>query len=219
MTQVTAPCRPSSIRMRGTLAEMPKADVDRVAVAQFLRDAPRDHLGDVELRGLERGQRPEDFARNRRLIGRVRRLQLVGRDDDDVDQHAGHDDVVRTQRSRGGEALDLRDHEAAVVAHRERLIERTENAALVLVGEVAALVGGGRANDRDMGRDGREEQPVLAGEIDPADDRLRRRPWRSSRSLRARDRRTCPCRPWSARPAACAAASRCMSNRMPEGTL
>ena len=129
-----------------------------------MRDAARDDLGDVELRRLERRQRPEDLAGDRRFVGRMRRLQLVGRDDDDVDQHAGHDDVVRPQRARRGEALDLRDDEAAVVAHRKRLIERPENAAFVLVGEIAALVGGGGADDRDVGNDGREEQPVVAGE-------------------------------------------------------
>ena len=68
----------------------------------------------------------------------------------DVNEHAGHDDVVRTQRAGGGKALDLGDHEAAIVAHAQRLIERAENAALVLVREVAALIRRGGANNRDM---------------------------------------------------------------------
>ena len=176
-----------------------ETDVDGVAVAQFLRDPARDHFGDAERRGLERRERTEDLARDRRIVGRVGGLLLLGRDDDDVDQNSRHDDVVRAQRSGRGEALDLRDHQAAVVANGERLIERAENAAFVLVGKIAALVGGGGADDRDIGRDGRKEQPVLAGELDRARRSARRSPWRSSRSPRARDRRTCPCRPWSAR--------------------
>ena len=45
----------------------------------------------------------------------------------------------------------------------------------MFVGEVSALVGGGRADDGDLRRNGRKEQPVLAGKRDPADNRLGRR--------------------------------------------
>ena len=76
-----------------------EADVDRVAIAQLLRHAPRDHLGDIEFWRLERGQRPEDFARDGWLVRRVRRLQLIRRDHDKIDKYAGHDDIVRPQRS------------------------------------------------------------------------------------------------------------------------
>ena len=97
----------------------------------------------------------------------MRRLHLVRGDDDEVDQHARHDDVMRSQSARRGKAFDLGDHDAAVVARRKRLFERPENAAFVLVGEVAALVGGGRANDGDLRRNRREEEPIVAGEIRP----------------------------------------------------
>ena len=121
--------------------------------------------------------------------------------------------------ARFGEPLDLGDDDAAIVAHAERLIERAEIAAFMFIGKIAALVGGRRADDRDIGNDRRKEQPVLAGESDARDDRASPPPWRSSRS---------PARAGSANvsmpilvstPGRLAAASRCMSNRMPEGTL
>ena len=148
-----------------------KADVDRVALAQLLGDAAGDDLGNVELRQFERRQRPEDFAGNRRIVDGLRRLQLIGRDHDRVDEDARHQHLLRLQRARLGEPFDLGDHHAAVVAHAQRLIERAEIAALVLVGEIAALVRGGRANDRDVGNDRRKEQPFVVGEGDAAHNR------------------------------------------------
>ncbi len=143
-----------------------EADVDGVAVAQFLRDAAGDDLGDAERRRLERstaGGRSRPKSRDRRACwwsasGRARR------------------------RSRRPECPARRRHAAAsepaaasrltcaitrppLLRTRERLIERAENAALVLIGEIAALVGGGGADDRDIGDDGRKEQPVFAGEV------------------------------------------------------
>ena len=166
-----------------------------------MRDAPRDHLLDVELRHAEGRQRPEDLARDRRIVGRLRRLQLVRRDDDVIDQHAGHAHVMRLQRAVLDDALDLRDDDAAIVARRQRLLEPAEIGALVLVGEVAALVRRGGADDRDLRRDGSEIEPVLAVEL--LDLRtigsLAARSWRSPRGA---GRRKCRARPWSARPAA-----------------
>ena len=155
ITQVTLPCWPSSSRMRGTLAEMPKPMLTAMPSRKLHRHAARDHLLDVQLRHAEGRQRPEDLARYRRVVGRQRRLQLVGRDDDVVDQHAGHTHVMRLQRAVLDDALHLRDDDAAIVARRQRLFEPAEIGAFVLVGEVAALVGGGGADDRDVGHDRR----------------------------------------------------------------
>ena len=152
-----------------------KADVDRIAVAQLLRDAPGDDLGDVELRRLERRQRPKDLARDRRLIGGMRRLQLLWRDHDIIDENAWNDDVVRAQSACRRQPLYLSDDDAAVVANGERLVERAENAALMLVGKVSALVGGRCADDGDLRRDGRKEEPLLSSETDALDDRIGRR--------------------------------------------
>ena len=107
-------------------------------------------LSTSKRRQLERRQRAENLAGDRRIVERLRGLHLVGRDDDRVDEHAGHDDVAAAQRADVGEPLDLGDDDAAVVAGGERLIERAEIAAFVLVREVAALVGGGGADDRDV---------------------------------------------------------------------
>jgi hypothetical protein len=41
----------------------------------------------------------EIFARDGWLVRRVRRLQLIRRDHDKIDKYAGHDHVVRPQRS------------------------------------------------------------------------------------------------------------------------
>ena len=46
-----------------------EADIDGIAVSQLLRNAPRDDLGDIEFRHLERRQRPENLARDGRIIG------------------------------------------------------------------------------------------------------------------------------------------------------
>ena len=78
---------------------------------------------------------------------------------------------MRPQGTSGGEAFDLCDHQSAVVAHAERLIKWAENSPLMLIGEVAALVGRGGADDGDVGNDGRKEQPVVAGKIHAAHDR------------------------------------------------
>ena len=149
-----------------------EADVDRIAIAKFLGYPPCDDLGDIELRRLERRQRPKDFARNSGFVRRVRRLQLIRRDHDVVDEYAGHDDVMGAQRTGGGKPLDLRDHDPAVVAHRQSLIERPENAPFMLIGKISSFVSRCCANDRYLRSDGREEQPVVAGEGDALHDRL-----------------------------------------------
>ena len=79
----------------------------------------------------------------------MRRLHLIRRDDDRVDEDAGHENLLRLQRARLHQPLDLGDDDAAIVAHGERLIEWAEIGALMLVGEIAALVGRGGANDGD----------------------------------------------------------------------
>ncbi len=153
ITQVTAPCRPSSSRMRGTLAEMPKPRLTQLPPCSSCATRRAIDLLDVEFRHAERIERPEDFAGDRRIVERLRRLLLVGIDDDVIDQHARHAHVMRLQRAFLGDALDLRDDDAAIVAGGQRLIETAEIGALVLIGQVAALVGGRRADDRHLRHD------------------------------------------------------------------
>jgi hypothetical protein len=67
-------------------------------------------------------------------------------------------------RRGANHALDLRDHDAAAVASSKRLVHGAEQRAFVFVGQVPALVGGGRAQDGHARRDRRVEQPLLTGE-------------------------------------------------------
>ena len=180
----------------------PEPEVRGHPVLQLHRRAPRDDLLDPVLGEVEARPRPHDLARDRRVVERLGRLQLVGIDDHEVDEMPRHPHVVRPQRPRRRHPLHLRDDEPAVVADRDRLVEPAEIGALVLVGEVAVLVRRGRPDDRHVRDDVREVQPGLAAELDAADDRLRRGARRSSRSPRGSDRRRCRARPGSAPPAA-----------------
>ncbi len=109
-----------------------EAEIDRPALLQLLRHAARDRLADPELHQGEARQRPEDFARDRRIIGRLRRLPLIGRLDDIVDENARHAHVMRLERPGLGDALHLRDDLAAGVMRRHRKIERAEIGAFLL---------------------------------------------------------------------------------------
>ena len=150
ITQVTSPCRPFLEQDARHVGRDAEAEIDRAAGLKLLRDAARDDLLDVELRHAEAFERTHDLTRDRRVVERLRRLLLVGIDDDVVDQHAGHADIVRPERAVLGDALDLRNDDAAIVAGGERLVETAEIGAFVLVGEIAALVGGGGADDGDL---------------------------------------------------------------------
>ena len=92
--------RPSSIRMRGTLAEMPKpiltASPSRSSCAT--RRAITFAMSNLGVSNDDK--RPEDLAGDRRLVDGVGRLQLVGRDDDIVDHDARDDHIVRPERIR-----------------------------------------------------------------------------------------------------------------------
>ena len=115
---------------------------------------------------------PHSLAADGGVKRGLRGLPLLRLDDHEIDQHAGHVNGHRLQRAGVGKPLDLGDHDAAVVARGQRLIERTEVGALVLPGDVAAIVGAGAANDGDIGHDRREVEPGVAVEFGAADDRL-----------------------------------------------
>ena len=61
-----------------------------------------------------------------------------------------------------GDALDLRDDQAAAVVHRDR--QPVERERLALHRDVAVRVGGGAADDGDMDRERLVEQEVLAAD-------------------------------------------------------
>ena len=129
------------------------------------RHAARYRLLDIHLRVAEGGKRAKNLARDRRIVRRQRRLQLVGVDHDVIDQHTGYANVMRLQRAVLDHALDLGNHDAAIVVRGERLFQSAEIGAFVLVGEVAALVGGRRADDRNVRHDRAEIEPFVAVEL------------------------------------------------------
>ena len=79
---------------------------------------------------------------------------------------------MRLQRAVFDDALDLGDDDAAIVVRSQRLLQPAEIGAFMLIGQVAALVGRGGADDRDMRRDGRKIEPLLAVELLDAHDRI-----------------------------------------------
>ena len=166
ITHVTSPSRPSSTRIRGTSAEMPNPRFDRFAVTELDRGAPGDHLLGAPLGELERGAgRSVVAGRLREELG-LRRLELIGGNDDRVDHDARHADGLRRQRPALGESLDLGDDVAAVVVGSERLVEHAERRPLVLAREVPVLVGGRGADDRHVNSDGPQVEPLSAVELD-----------------------------------------------------
>ena len=66
------------------------------------------------------------------------------------------------QRAALGDALDLRDDDAAAVVRRHRDRQRLERQRLALHRQVAVGVGGGGADDADVDREGLVEQALLA---------------------------------------------------------
>ena len=100
-------------------------------------------------------------------------LRLGGIDHDQVDQHAGHLDLLRRQRAAQRHALDLCDDEAAGAArglrHRDHLAED----GFVLHGDVAVLVRGGAADERNVDVERLEEQVVLAVDLHEFDQIVR----------------------------------------------
>ena len=137
-----------------------------LAGGELLRGAAGDDFLQAPVGQLEAVVGTQDLTADGRVVGGLRGLLLVGVHDHEVHQRSGHVHLQRLQRSGAHHALDLCDHDPTVVARGERLIERAEVCAFVLVGQVAAFVRGGGAQDRDPWRDGRVEQPLFAGEGD-----------------------------------------------------
>ena len=159
-----------------------EAEIDGASRLKFHGDTARDDFLDVEIRQREIFQWMENLAGYGRIVERLRRLLLVGIDDDVVNEDAGNAHIMRLHRAALGDAFDLRNDNAAIVAHRQRLIEAAEIGAFMLIGEIAALVRGGGANDRDLRNDRLEEQPFLAARTRSCEQPV---PWRQRRSWRS----------------------------------
>ena len=109
----------------------------------------------------------------RRVPGDVG-LPLVRLDVDVVDQGAGHLDVAHPQAAARRELADLGDDDAAAVARGHRHRQHLALDGLALHRQVAVLVGGRAADDRDVDREGVEEQPLPAAQRDDLDEVLGR---------------------------------------------
>ncbi|ENN85758.1 hypothetical protein RHSP_03418 [Rhizobium freirei PRF 81] len=149
-----------------------EAKIDAASGLELLSHAPGDHLLYVEFGNSEAVERTEDLAGDGGIVEGLRRLLLIGIDDQVVDQHPGYAHIVRLQRTFLGDALDLRDDDAAVVAGSQSLIKAAEIGAFMLIGEIAALVRRGRADDGDLRHDRREEQVVVTFKRHALDHRL-----------------------------------------------
>jgi len=125
---------------------------------------------------------------------------------------------VRTQRSGDGQPLDLRDDNATVIARSEGLVDRAEYAALMFVGEVAALVRRRRPDNGDLrvivGKNSQscpaKATRLTIGSADAFG-------FIAQPSRAGSTKVSIPT--WVSTPGRLAAASRCKSNRIPEGML
>ena len=72
---------------------------------------------------------------------------------------------MRAQTACGGQAFDLGNHQPAVVAHSNRLIQPAQISAFVFIGQIAALVRRGGAQNADVGDDVGKVQPRFAAKF------------------------------------------------------
>ena len=103
----------------------PEAEVDGLTGTQFLGRAASNDL--LEGEGEGRGPSgPAQLTGEGRVVAGLGGLQLVGRDDERVDEDAGHADRSRDQAAALGEAFDLGDHDAAVVVGGVGKVQRAQ---------------------------------------------------------------------------------------------
>ena len=102
-----------------------------------------------------------------RIVLRAEGLPVVFRlrHHDAVDQHAGHFHLARIERAAFGDALDLRDHDAAGIVRGHGDGERLQRQRFLLHGEIAVGVAGRGADDADIDRKRLVEQIFLAVDV------------------------------------------------------
>ena len=122
-------------------------------------------------------------------------LPLLRIDDDEIDEDAGNLHVLGRQRIASRHALDLHDDDAAGAPRRLRHRQHLAEHGLLLHRDVAVLVGGRAAQERDVDRHRLEEQPFLAGEVDHLDE-IGRRARALPRALLARVDERVEARSW-----------------------
>ena len=150
------------------------AEVDDAAQGQLHRGAAGDDLAGVERQRRAGVERHPELAGEGVVVGRGVGLAVVLRlgDHDAVDERAGDQHALRGQRAGDGDALDLDDDDAVGVVRGHGGGGGVELQRLALHGGVAARVGGGGAQEGDVDREGAVEQPLLAVDLEEADDVL-----------------------------------------------
>ena len=91
---------------------------------------------------------------------------------DAIDQHARHFHLTRIERAAFGDALDLRDHDAAGIARGHGDGERFERQRFLLHRQIAIRVAGRSPDDADIDRKSLVEEIFLAVDFHQADDVL-----------------------------------------------
>ena len=86
--------------------------------------------------------------------------------DDAIDQDAWDLDVTRVERAGGGDALHLRNDEPFAVLGCRRQRQIVEGQRLLFHRDVAVVIGGSPADDRDVDWKRLVEQPRLAIDFD-----------------------------------------------------
>ena len=81
---------------------------------------------------------------------------------DAIDQHARHFHLTRIERAAFGDALNLRDHDAAGIARGHGDGERFERQRFLLHCQIAVRVAGRSPDDADIDRESLVEEIFLA---------------------------------------------------------
>ena len=113
-------------------------------------------LRSSHLQRLQRVHRARGSRRRSRRSRAREGLHVILRplgDDDAVDQDARDLHLPRIQAAALGDALDLRDDEAAAVVRGHGDGQRLQRQRLALHGDVAVGIGGGAAHDADIDRE------------------------------------------------------------------
>jgi hypothetical protein len=146
-----------------------EAQVDNGVDLQFGRGPAGDHLLQAELDRFDVVEVAMHLPGQGRVVDGLGGLHLVGGDDDGVDQDPG--DMYGLGRQLNlREPFDLSDDDAVIVVGGVGLVEGTQRAALLLVGEVAVQVGSRGADDRNIDLDRRIEQVVVAADLHQLDE-------------------------------------------------
>ena len=147
-------------------------DVDGPSVLQFLRDTARHDFSRTEIRNFETAQRPDELARNPRIVPGRSRLKHVRGFDQRVHEYARDMDFMRSEGAVLRNVPDLGNDRAAAVSRRKREFHRAEVRPFAFEAEVSPFIANRSTDDRDVRADRRKVKPFLSVERFPADDRL-----------------------------------------------